>query len=102
MFGDLLERACGASLRGCALTRNALSGLLVRDGAAPAVADCTLTGNGEWGLSLLDAAGSYEGCEIGANARGSVAAWLPEEGVDTARLLAANRLDRPLQWVGPA
>ena len=42
------------------------------------------------------------GCEIGANARGSVAAWLPEEdGVDTARLVADNRLDRPVQWVGP-
>ena len=61
-----------------------------------------LTGNGEWGISLLDAGGSYSGCEIGANARGSVAAWLPEEdGVDTARLVADNRLDRPVQWVGP-
>ena len=62
----------------------------------------TLTGNGELCMRMLDACGSYSGCEIGANARGSVAAWLPEEdGVDTARLVADYRLDRPVQWVGP-
>lgn len=100
IFGGLFDRSCGAALEQCTLSRNTLSGLLVRDGASPAVGGCTLSGNGEWGLLLQDAGGSYLGCEIVANARGSVAYSLLDDGVDTAMMVVYNKLDRPVQSLG--
>lgn len=100
MFGDLLGGGCAAVLDGCAISGNRLSGLLVRDGASPAVQRCTLAGNGEWGLRLLDAGGRYEGNEIAANAKGSVAYTLLFDEVDTAQMVVRNKLDRPVQSLG--
>ena len=38
VFGDLLGDGCSAELDQCTLSANRMSGLLVRDGATPAVA----------------------------------------------------------------
>lgn len=100
MFGDLLGDGCAAELQGCSLVGNRLNGLLVRDGAQPAVVECTLSSNGEWGLRLQDAGGSYLGNTIAANARGSVAYSLLFDEVDTARMVVENKLDRPVVWIG--
>ena len=97
VFGDLLGDGCSAELDQCTLSANRMSGLLVRDGATPAVARCSLSGNGEWGLRLQDAGGSYEGNEIVANSKGSVAYGLLYEEVDTVQLVMHNTLDRPVQ-----
>ncbi|KAL4458954.1 hypothetical protein ABPG75_013819 [Micractinium tetrahymenae] len=101
LFGDLLGDGCAAQLEDCTVVGNRLNGLLVRDGAQPAVRRCTLSGNGEWGLRLLDAGGSYEGNAIAANSRGSVGCSMLYEEVDTARMVVDNKLDRPVQFLGP-
>lgn len=100
IFGDLLDRACAAQLQGCRITNNTGNGLLVRDGAAPTVANTALAGNGEWGLRIQDAGGSYEGCEIAGNARGSVGCSLLDESLNTVQLVERNKLDRPVQYLG--
>ncbi len=81
-------------LDSCTLLDNKLSGLLVRGGATPAVSHCQLSGNGEWGLLLVDAGGSYAANQITGNAKGSVAYSMLYEEVDTARMVVDNKLDR--------
>ncbi len=58
----------------------------VRDGARPAVDGCSLTGNGEWGLRLQDAGGTYNGNVVAANAKGSVAYTLLDDEVSVGNL----------------
>ena len=100
MFGDLYERQCTAHLEQCSLANNAGNGLLVRDGASPAVSGCALSGNAEWGVRLQDAGGAYDGCTIVLNAKGSVAySLLAYDEVDTAQLVVRNKLDRPPQGI---
>ena len=100
IYGDLYGGGSAAVLDGCSLSSNRLGGLLVRDGAAPTVTRCVLRGNGEWGVRLQDAGGAYDGNEIAANAKGSLAYTLLDPELDTAQLIILNTLDRPVQNLG--
>lgn len=89
----------------------------MRDGARPAVDACSLTGNGEYGLRLQDAGGTYNGNVVAANAKGSVAytllddearGWgcgaLSSSGVfrlPRLRHAPALRCAAPSRWPGP-
>ena len=70
-----------AALREACRPRLPLLSPQVRDGARPAVDGCSLTGNGEYGLRLQDAGGTYNGNVVAANAKGSVAYTLLDDEV---------------------
>ena len=57
IFGDMLGEGCAALLERCSVADNRLNGVLVRDGAAPTVVECMVTGNQGWGLQLADCGG---------------------------------------------
>ena len=100
LFGDLFGEGCQAALDQCTLSDNRLSGLLVRDGATPAVTNCVMSGNGEWGFQMQDAGGSYTGNKVTANAKGSVGYALLYDEVDTAQMMMQNKLDRRVLPLG--
>lgn len=55
----------------------------------------------QWGLRLQDAGGTYEGNAIAANSRGSAGCSMLYDEVDTARMVVDNKMDRPVQFLGP-
>ena len=82
MMGPALMLCYQQGYTGAAATSQPLStASQVRDGARPAVDGCTLSGNGEWGLRLQDAGGTYNGNVVSANAKGSVAYTLLDDEV---------------------
>ena len=70
-------------------------GILVRDGATPAVTDCSVFRNSGYGLFLQDCGGGYGRNLVVENGEGSVATLLLLEGFDAASLAEGNELDRP-------
>ena len=48
-------------MRGCTLSKCKLNGLLVRDGAAPAVSSNVFDSNGLFGAQLVDCGGTLDG-----------------------------------------
>jgi len=64
LFGGLSGEPAAPVLEGCVVQRNALGAALVRAGAEPRLARCTLAGGGGPGLTLADAGGEYEGNTI--------------------------------------
>jgi len=61
------------NLRGCVLEKNKLNGVLLRDGAAPTLADNQLRANGQFGAALVDCRGAYlPSNQASANGKGAV------------------------------
>ena len=61
------------AVRGCTLARCKLHGVLVRDGAAPLLADSTFDSNGLFGVAQIDCAGQLaESNVFRGNAKGRV------------------------------
>ena len=59
--------------RRCELAKNKLNGVLLRDGASPAIEGSRLVNNGAYGASLIDCRGSLAaGNEIRGNGKGGV------------------------------
>jgi hypothetical protein len=63
----------GGEVLGCSVQGNKLDGLLVRDGAQPAVHGCSIVDNGEWGVEVKSAGGSFSDNVVKGNRRGAFA-----------------------------
>jgi len=92
LFGDFessgrsSQRMC---LRNCAIERNKLHGIVVRDGAAPIVKGNADRSNGGYGLALTDCGGSYENNVIVNNKQGVLAYYLLD-GINPDELSEKN------------
>ena len=66
--------ACmGMCAHRCVLEKNKLNGVLLRDGAAPTLADNQLRANGQFGAALVDCRGAYlPSNQASANGKGAV------------------------------
>ena len=70
--------------RRCKLAKNKLNGVLLRDGASPAIEGSRLVNNGAYGASLIDCRGSLAaGNEIRGNGKGGVSGEC-DDGDDAA------------------
>lgn len=62
------------ALERCAFERNGANGALIRGGAAVRMSSCSLSGNGRYGVELIDCEGEVTGNRLEKNGKGPVSA----------------------------
>jgi parallel beta-helix repeat protein len=92
IFSDLEGEAGTPTISNCSMESNKQHGVLVRDGAAPAVIGNRIRGNGGYGLALQGCGGEYSENEIKENKKGQVAVHLLLDGLDAAKIAKENGL----------
>lgn len=73
VFASFETGVGGGELVGCQVKGNKLDGVLVRDGAQPQVHQCSIVDNGEWGVEVKSAGGSFSDNVVQGNRRGAFA-----------------------------
>ena len=62
------------TLERCAFERNGANGALIRGGAVVHMSSCSLSGNGRYGVELIDCEGEVTGNRLEKNGKGPVSA----------------------------
>lgn len=101
IFGGQEGSRASAVVENCDLQRNKGHGILIRDGATPAITDSFIFRNGGYGMMLQDCGGSYSRNIVKENFEGSVGHLLLFEGFDINEVVAGNKLDKYPQKLTP-